>query len=629
MSSSLSVPSISVVGLTLAIAFVLLASNIAVIYAQVPLQQQVQSDGGGLTAALNGANFARGDTITVSGTVADRDPNSNVLIRVVDPQSNEVEVGVVDVTADNTFTYSFVAGEQEEFDSDDPMTISGNYRMIVSYITPAFDNEAVELTFAYNTFPQTQSESVITASPSPPIDSRITTTEGAAITTPVPAATTFQSTNDSFRVQVPHGWIIHDVNNTGSSLLEESRLGYGMLAQLCPEEEIQSTVPTVNSSGNTSDCVASQDEVLHVIRYPDLLTRIQPSNNITAYHLQKLEEVGYRTIQVINSSDMTVNLTNHETNETVRLLPAKFAEVSYTTASAPNEVRNGYFILTFTNATTPNQGTAKGYSVFYEGNTSSAAIPGITRTSATSSGLLAPTPLPPTAKQILDSFELLVAPPPPRPGGAGAVGGQTQGGSATTGGGDLNCEDIAERNFPINPNNDPNGFDADNDGIGCETGASGEVIEPETGNGGNVGEDDDSNGEDSSCHPSYPDNCISPPPPNLNCDDVGSTNFRVVGSDPHGFDADNDGIGCESGSSVPDDDDGEGEEEPPDDNPPDDNPPDEEPEPDPEPEPEPDPEPEPEPDPEPEPEPDPEPEPEPEPDDDDDGGGGGGEDDGA
>ena len=51
---------------------------------------------------------------------------------------------------------------------------------------------------------------------------------------------------------------------------------------------------------------------------------------------------------------------------------------------------------------------------------------------------------------------------------------------------------------------------------------------------------------------SYPDDCIPPPPPNLNCGDEGvPENFQVVGSDPHGFDGDNDGIGCESGSNQP------------------------------------------------------------------------------
>src|SRR5215216_4489413 len=60
---------------------------------------------------------------------------------------------------------------------------------------------------------------------------------------PVPAApptTIIQSTDDdSFRVQVPEGWVIHDLNNTGSALLEESTRGYGILAQLCPQEEQQ------------------------------------------------------------------------------------------------------------------------------------------------------------------------------------------------------------------------------------------------------------------------------------------------------------------------------------------------------------------------------------------------------
>ena len=47
------------------------------------------------------------------------------------------------------------------------------------------------------------------------------------------------------------------------------------------------------------------------------------------------------------------------------------------------------------------------------------------------------------------------------------------------------------------------------------------------------------------CDPSYPDVCIPPPPPDLNCPDILYANFRVVGSDPHGFDGDNDGRACE------------------------------------------------------------------------------------
>lgn len=55
----------------------------------------------------------------------------------------------------------------------------------------------------------------------------------------------------------------------------------------------------------------------------------------------------------------------------------------------------------------------------------------------------------------------------------------------------------------------------------------------------------------SGCHPSYPDVCIPPPPPDLDCGEITHSNFRVrwdVSSpDPHGFDGDKDGVGCESG----------------------------------------------------------------------------------
>ncbi|MBD1853395.1 hypothetical protein H6F87_26130 [Cyanobacteria bacterium FACHB-502] len=50
----------------------------------------------------------------------------------------------------------------------------------------------------------------------------------------------------------------------------------------------------------------------------------------------------------------------------------------------------------------------------------------------------------------------------------------------------------------------------------------------------------------SNCDPSYPDVCIAPAPPDLDCDEIPYRNFRVVGGDPHGFDRDRDGIGCES-----------------------------------------------------------------------------------
>src|SRR5829696_8332127 len=243
------------------------------------------------------------------------------------------------------------------------------------------------------------------------------------------ATTTFQSTNDSFSIQVPDGWVIQDLNNTGSALSNESSQGYGILAQLCPEEEQQGAPPTNNASGGSStdstsnSCRGSQEEVIYIIRYPDLDTRIQAASNVTttasnnnittdnvqSYHLQKLQEVGYRSPQILNSTDVRLNLTNPQTNETIATVPARLVEMAYSTNFAPDETRTGYFISTATNATAPNLGTTKGYTLFYEGNSTTNTAAAEITTATAASGSLAPTPLPLVVGQVFDSFELIAA----------------------------------------------------------------------------------------------------------------------------------------------------------------------------------------------------------------------------
>lgn len=57
------------------------------------------------------------------------------------------------------------------------------------------------------------------------------------------------------------------------------------------------------------------------------------------------------------------------------------------------------------------------------------------------------------------------------------------------------------------------------------------------------------NGSDQQCDPSYPDVCIPPLSVrgDLNCPDIPQfARFRVLAPDPHGFDKEGDGLGCES-----------------------------------------------------------------------------------
>ena len=98
---------------------------------------------------------------------------------------------------------------------------------------------------------------------------------------------------------------------------------------------------------------------------------------------------------------------------------------------------------------------------------------------------------------------------------------------------DLDCDDIPASNFRV-VGDDAHGLDADNDGIGCEVGSPTAPVSK-----------DDAVLAAENCSSSYPDFCIANYPPDLNCGDIGYSNFKVIGRDPHGFDRDNDGIGCE------------------------------------------------------------------------------------
>ena len=47
------------------------------------------------------------------------------------------------------------------------------------------------------------------------------------------------------------------------------------------------------------------------------------------------------------------------------------------------------------------------------------------------------------------------------------------------------------------------------------------------------------------CDPAYPDVCIPSPPPDRDCGEIAYTNFTILAPDPHRFDGDKDGVGCE------------------------------------------------------------------------------------
>jgi PKD repeat protein len=500
--------------------------------------------------------------------------------------------------------------------------------------------------------------------------------------------TLFESAEDSFRLQVPQGWVIHDVNNTGSTLASEVLEGHGILAELCPEDEEgdgggeqqqEQSFTNVNSSNINSNSRRScqqlqqpQEEIIHIVRYPNLDARFQfalditannnntITDNILSYHVQKLQEVGYRNIEIVNNTETTVNVTNAQTNQTVATVPAKTIEMTYVTDFAPNQTRTGYSILTATNATAPTPGVTKGYSVFYEGNSTADTTNGTpTLQKTTTSGNLHSS-LPASVKQVIDSFELIAAEEVvAQTGDGGGASGFDTGENDTGDGGGASGFDTGEND--TGDGGGASGFDTVDGGEENDTGEfvigdGGEGEEPtklltvDIISNGTEGiapatfefqaditggtepytiswdfddeegsseeseddeqdilhtfdeagtydvtlsitdsedltasdsieitieepattaavdeeeeiveeeeqplaeeEDEDDEGEEGVCDSSYPDLCIPPPPPDLDCgDDSVPENFQVLPPDPHGFDSDNDGIGCDSESN--------------------------------------------------------------------------------
>jgi hypothetical protein len=233
-----------------------------------------------------------------------------------------------------------------------------------------------------------------------------------------------ESTKDSFRVQIPEGWVIQDVNNTGSALVSEVLEGYGILAQLCPDQEEGQAAALSNatdysnrsssSSNNNNSCRGAQEEVIHIIRYPnvgaklgfasaDIITNDDITTNaIVAYQMQMLQEAGYRDIRIVDSTDTVLNVDNStgmgDNNSTIAAtVPAKHVEMTYSTNLAPNETRTGYFISAATDATPRNLGMITGYGIFYEGSSNTAY------TTISAEEGTTPTPV----REVFDSFEFI------------------------------------------------------------------------------------------------------------------------------------------------------------------------------------------------------------------------------
>jgi hypothetical protein len=144
---------------------------------------------------------------------------------------------------------------------------------------------------------------------------------------------TFQNTADGFRMQVPYGWVVQDIDNLHlPNFLIANEAGFFILAMICPQQEaVPGTVGTYNCEQSESSVQILHDRLSHrpefeVIEDPASIT----PDDFLAFVVEKMQGRNYTNIQIINSTDLTINITSAEDpNTTIGIAPAKLVEMTY------------------------------------------------------------------------------------------------------------------------------------------------------------------------------------------------------------------------------------------------------------------------------------------------------------
>jgi hypothetical protein len=113
----------------------------------------IPTDNEPITVKTDRPSYSRGDTITITGTVIERQPCEALWISIVDPNSNEVVATTIPVTGSNTFVLSFTANNQdleaiEGNIGNGQMNTSGVYLVTVEYYINE-ERVIVETTFTF------------------------------------------------------------------------------------------------------------------------------------------------------------------------------------------------------------------------------------------------------------------------------------------------------------------------------------------------------------------------------------------------------------------------------------------------------------------------------------------------
>ncbi|HJU34285.1 MAG TPA: hypothetical protein VJ695_04100 [Nitrososphaera sp.] len=159
---------------------------------------------------------------------------------------------------------------------------------------------------------------------------------------------TFQNTEDGFRLQVPDGWVVQDIDNQHlPNFRTTNEAGFFIQAIICPQQE------AVSSVGGLYNCEHSESSVkiLHDrLGHRPKFEVIEDPINITpddflAFIVEEMQGLNYTHIHIINNSALTMNITRPEDpNTTISTAPAKFIEMTYRSNRGLVDMRS-YIIL--------------------------------------------------------------------------------------------------------------------------------------------------------------------------------------------------------------------------------------------------------------------------------------------
>ena len=184
---------------------------------------------------------------------------------------------------------------------------------------------------------------------------------------------TFQSAADGFRLQVPYGWVVQDIDNLHlPNFRVTNEAGFFILAIICPQlEAVQGTAAEMyNCEQSGSSVEILHDRLSHrpefeVIEDPASIT----PDNFLAFVIEEMQGRNYTNVQIINSTDLTINITSPEDpNTTIRTAPAKLVEMTYQLSPGLGDMRSYSILATIPENPQPGlRQMVSGEFVTYEG----------------------------------------------------------------------------------------------------------------------------------------------------------------------------------------------------------------------------------------------------------------------